>query len=1016
LKISQSFPLCALLFLSAPSWAVDPRNHISQYGHTVWKTVDGVVVGPEKVTQTTDGYIWLATNSGLLRFDGVKFSSWSLPAWQSLPSQGISALLGSRDGSLWIGLYSGLIHYKDGSLSNYETDSPPGVTEILEDHSGTIWITRDKLPAGEASLCQVVGTNLNCFGKREGNPAFYSNGLAEDSAGNLWFGCHKVCRMKAGSFSYFMEEQSAIQAGDGVIAIATGPSQSVWVSLDGVGPKAGVRQFVNGEFVSYVIPGFDGATVRSHALLVDRHKTLWVGTDSEGLYRIRDGVADHYGHVDGLSGDLVHSIYEDKEGNLWVTTDKGMDLFRDMPVVSFTSSEGLAGTTVNSVLAASDGSVWIGAHGAFNVIRAGTVSAIVAGHGLPGQDVSALFEDSSGRLWLGLDDTITTYKDGRFTDIQRLDGSRLGVVGIALSITADNEGYIWALAYLRNRGQISLLRFRGNRLEESIDALRLIRHANFLATNRNGGIWIGTHDGKLVHYSRGDSKLDLSTDAGSAPTRGLFVDSDNSVWAATKEGVYHWKDGHLSVMGSRNGLPCRSIFSVIKDNEGSLWLYARCGLLKILAADLATWIRDPISHVPLINFDHTDGVFPSYPDNNTQPGITRSSDGRLWFNGQFVQMIDPKRTYANPVVPPVLIEEIVADEKDYPLSTDIKLPALIRNIEIRYTALSFVLPQKVQFRYKLEGRDAGWQDAGTRRQAFYSDLRPGRYRFRVIACNNDGVWNETGAELNLSVAPAWYQTHSFYVLCSVAFLLSLWAIYRLRLRRVTRRFNMTLEARVNERTRIARELHDTLLQSFQGVLLRFRTAQTLLPTRLEEAQQMLESAIEQGRAAIREGRDAVQGLRSRAVETEEFSEAVRALAEELANNHGNASTVAFTLSIEGTPRALLPLARDEIYRIASEALRNAYQHAEASRIEVQLDYGATRFELRVRDNGKGVLPEFLKSKGYRGHFGLPGMRERAEEIGGKFSLRSALGSGTQLQVSLSGAIAYVHGESRHGRE
>ncbi len=978
----------------------------------MWKTVDGVVVGPEKVMQTTDGYIWIATNSGLLRFDGVKFSSWSPPAGQSLRSQGISVLLGTQDGSLWIGTYSGLSRYKDGNLFNYAIDSLAGITEILEDHSRTIWVTRDNLAPGEPSLCQVVGPNLNCFGTKQGNPAFYSNGLAEDGAGDLWFGCHMVCRMKAGSFSYFMRDQSVRQAGDGVIAIATGPSQSVWVSLDGVGPRAGVRQFVNGEFVSYVVPGFDGATVRSHALLVDRHQTLWIGTDSQGLYRVRDGVANHYGHLDGLSGDLVHSIYEDKEGNLWVTTDKGMDLFRDTPLVSFTSSEGLVGTTVKSVLAASDGSVWVGAQGALNVIRAGTISAIVPGHGLPGHDVSALFQDSSGRLWLGLDDTITTYKDGRFTDIHRPDGSRLGMVGITKSITADNEGYIWALAYLRNRHRVSLLRFKGNQLEETIDAVKLIQHTYYLATNRDGGIWIGTHDGKLVHYSRGDSNPDPSMDAGSAATRGLFVDSDNSVWAATVEGVYHWKDGHLSVLDSRSGLPCPSVFSVIKDDEGSLWLYARCGLLKILAADLAKWLRDPNSHVPLIRFDHTDGVFPAYPDDNTQPTATKSSDGRLWFNGQFVQMIDPKRTYANPVVPPVRIEEIIADERDYPLGTDIKLPALIRNIEIRYTALSFVLPQKVQFRYKLEGRDAGWQDAGTRRQAFYSDLRPGRYRFRVVACNNDGVWNETGAALNFSVARAWYQTHWFDALYSAAFLLILWAIYWLRLRRVTRTFNMTLEARVNERTRIARELHDTLLQSFQGVLLRFRTAHTLLPTRPKEAEHMLESAIEQGRAAILEGRDAVQGLRSSSAETEDFGEALRALAEELASNPDNASPVALTLNIEGTPRALLPLARDEIYRIASEALRNAYQHAEASRIEVLLDYGTACFEIRVRDNGKGVVAGFTTDKGYRGHYGLPGMRERAEEIGGTFSLRSAPGSGTELQVSLSGAIAYVAGESR----
>jgi signal transduction histidine kinase len=274
------------------------------------------------------------------------------------------------------------------------------------------------------------------------------------------------------------------------------------------------------------------------------------------------------------------------------------------------------------------------------------------------------------------------------------------------------------------------------------------------------------------------------------------------------------------------------------------------------------------------------------------------------------------------------------------------------------------------------------------------------------------MWNEQGAVLDFWISPAYWQTNWFRALCSVAFLLLLWLVYWLRLRRMTRTFNVTLEARVNERTRIARELHDTLLQSFQGVLLRFRTVQTLLPTRLQEAEQTLQSAIEQARAAIREGRDAVQGLRSSAIEAEDFGSALRGLAEELAGNPAHASPVALTLNIEGEPRALLPLARDEIYRIASEALRNAYRHAAASRIELQLHYGATRFELRVRDDGKGINPEFLRGKGYRGHFGLPGLRERAEEIGGEFSLSSAPGFGTELHFCLSGAIAYASGESR----
>jgi signal transduction histidine kinase/ligand-binding sensor domain-containing protein len=1008
LKISSSFPLCVLCFMSATTWAVDPRNHISQYGHTVWKTVDGVVVGPEKITQTTDGYIWIATNSGLLRFDGIKFSGWSPPAGQSLPSQGISALHGARDGSLWIGTYSGLSRFKDGNLSNYPTDSNSGVSEILEDHFGVIWIARYDLPLGNPSLCRLVSAKWSCYGKNEGNPAYLSLGLAEDNSGGIWYGCHMICRMKAGSFSYFMKEQLVHPAGEGVIAIAAKPSDSVWVSLDGVGPKLGVRHLVDNEFVSYVVPGFDGATVRAHVLFVDRHQTLWIGSDSQGLYRIRDGVADHYGHVDGLSGDFVHSVYEDQEGDLWVATDKGMDLFRDTPVVSFTSSEGLVGTKVASVLASSNGSVWVGTEGALNEIRAGTVSAIAAAQGLPGQDVSALYRDTLGRLWLGLDDTITTYKDGRFTDIHRADGSRLGVVGIARSFAADNEGNIWALTSLEPRRQASLLRFKDNRLEETINAPGIPEGAKYLATNRNGGIWIGTLEGKLAHYTRNDTRLDLLIDADfSAGTRSLFVDSDNSVWAATNKGLYRWKDGHLSVMDARNGLPCASVFAVIDDNEKSLWLYARCGLLKILATDLANWVRDPESHVALTMFDHTDGVFPAYPDGNTQPSTTRSSDGRLWFNGQFVQVIDPRRTYTNAVVPEVHVEEVIADEKNYPLGTAIKLPALTRNIEIRYTALSFVLPQKVQFRYRLEGRDPEWQEAGTRRQAFYTSLPPGDYRFRVRASNNSGMWNEQGAVLDFWISPAYWQTNWFRALCSVAFLLLLWLVYWLRLRRMTRTFNVTLEARVNERTRIARELHDTLLQSLHGLLFQFQAVRNLLPRRPDEAIRSLDHAINDTESALAESRDAIRGLRSEPIAKGDLAELLMAASRELAKfGTADQQPPVFELIEEGEKRPLSVTARNEIYRVALEVLRNAYRHAHATRIEVEIRYDDRVLRIRIRDNGRGVDSTVLKNGAAAGHWGLQGVRERAERIGARLDFWSEVGAGTEVQLTVPAHVAY----------
>jgi signal transduction histidine kinase len=368
--------------------------------------------------------------------------------------------------------------------------------------------------------------------------------------------------------------------------------------------------------------------------------------------------------------------------------------------------------------------------------------------------------------------------------------------------------------------------------------------------------------------------------------------------------------------------------------------------------------------------------------------------------------LDPGHLKQNTLPPPVHVEEVVADRQTYEPSSTLRLPPLVHELEIGYTALSFVAPEKVVFRYKLEGRDRDWQDAGNRRRAFDVDLPPGRYRFRVIASNSSGVWNEQGDTLDFSIAPAFWQTIWFRTLCVVAFLGLLWMLYQLRLRQVTRRFEQGLEARVAERTRIARELHDTLLQGFHGVLLRFQTAARLLPTRPAEARQVLETTLDQAEQALADGRNAVQGLRSSVVEAPELADAIKTLGEELATDPARDRFIALSLRMEGTPRKLRTIVRDEIYRIASEALRNAFRHSGATRIEVELHYDEKHFGLRVRDDGKGIDAKFLSEEGRGKHFGLSGMRERAEMIGGKLALWTSPNSGTELELKIPALRAY----------
>jgi signal transduction histidine kinase len=571
-------------------------------------------------------------------------------------------------------------------------------------------------------------------------------------------------------------------------------------------------------------------------------------------------------------------------------------------------------------------------------------------------------------------------------------------------MTEDVDGSIWATTSDLTGNKHRLLRIQDLRIREEISSPQL-PDANTLAADPHGGVWLGLTSGGLTRFRNGQMEVFPFSSPHEGPVYSLLVNSDASILAATPSGLVGWRNGSLQTLTARNGLACDVIYSLIYDRDASLWLYAACGVIAIPNSELQRWWQSPNATVKSRLFDVFDGARPmSTP---FQPTASQSPDGRLWFANQNVlQMIDPAHLDSNPVLPPVHVEAMIADHKNYAPRDGLRLPPRTRDLEIDYTALSFVAPQKVRFRYKLEDHDSEWQDPGTRRQAFYANLRPGHYRFRVLACNNDGVWNEAGATLAFSLAPAWYQTWWFRGASLAVFLALLWALYQLRLRQLAQQFNITLEARVNERTRIARELHDTLLQSFQALLLRLQTVRNVLPGRPEEAAQRLDSAIDQTAQAITEGRDAVDELRSSAVVTNDLAQAIGTLGADLAAQETNQTAVVFGVEVEGTPRNLQPILRDEVYRIASEAMRNAFRHAGAQRIDVEIGYDDRHFRMRVRDDGRGIDTKVLTQEGRAGHYGLQGMRERAKLIGGHLDVWSKLNSGTEVELNIPATIAY----------
>ena len=407
-------------------------------------------------------------------------------------------------------------------------------------------------------------------------------------------------------------------------------------------------------------------------------------------------------------------------------------------------------------------------------------------------------------------------------------------------------------------------------------------------------------------------------------------------------------------------------------------------------------------------FDSADGIRLVPILRPSRPAVTKSSDGKIWFvNGATVSFIDPSHIGINTLPPPVHIEQIVADGQTFDEARGLRLPPNVRNLLINYTALSLVAPEKVHFRYMLEGQDVEWREVVNKREVQYSNLSPGNYRFRVAASNNSGRVERSGRCARLLDRPGVLPDE--LVSRTLRGLLSGAAVggYQLRMRQVQHAFNLTLDARVGERTRIARELHDTLLQGFHGLLLRFQTASHLLPNRPVEAKDNLDAAIEQAARAITEGRDAVQGLRASTVERNELAVAVRTLGDELATHASADQPPTFSVAVEGQTRDLHPIVRDEIFKIAAEALRNAFRHAHAGRVEVDICYDDEQFRMRVRDDGQGIDAAVLANQGLEGHYGLRGMPERAALIGGKLAVWSEVGAGTEVELRLPARIVYA---------
>ena len=996
LAIQRAVLLLHVLLVTLPcAYALDPSLDVSQYSHTSWKIRDGFPKGQiTTIAQTPDGYLLFGTEFGLMRFDGVKSIPWEWPPGQQLPSNLIFSLLVTRDGTLWIGTLGGLSSWNGEKLTQYPDLAGKSVFGLLQDHDGTVWASGRSVNGGR--LCSISNSNIQC----DGDDGKFGRGvfsLFEDSKGALWAGVKEgLWRWKPGPPKFYALPGEP----DGI--------QGMNEDSDGrllIGWNGGIYRFIDGKTEAYPVSVAAGK-FSGRKILRDRDGGLWIGTLQLGLVHVHQGRTDVFGPASGLSGPNVYRLFEDREGNIWVSTVDGIDRFRDFAVGTITTEQGLSNRAVLSVLPDRDGSVWLATrdglskwiNGQITIPRIGSTKADENG-----LKPTSLFQDHRGRIWVSSQNGFGYLENDRFISVSDAPGA-------VTSIAEDNSGALWV-----GNEQVALLKLIQGKVVQQIPWSNFGSkgHATAMAADQlQGGLWLGFQLGGVVYFSDGQVRASYAILDGLAQGRvnQLRIDQDGLLWAATEGGLSQLKNGHIATLTSQNGLPCDTIHWSMDDDDRSLWLYTACGLLRIERAQLDAWTsaveraKDTKWKIQAKVFDFFDGVRILASGGHYTPQVAKSSDGRIWFlPWDGVSIIDPRHLAFNQLPPPVHVEQIIADRKTYNVieNGSLQLPPHIRDLQIDYTALSLVAPEKILFRYRLDGRDHDWQEVTNRRQAFYNDLPPGTYRFRVIACNNSGVWNETGTFLDFYIEPAYYQTLWFRVAVVAGIALLLLALYELRMRQVAAQVRSRMEERLDERERIARDLHDTLLQSVQGLILKFHAVAKKIPVDVP-ARDAMEKTLDHADEVLAEGRDRVRNLRALRVPVGGLPAAFESVAEEMSTS----SKATFKTVVEGNVLELHPIVREESYCIGREAIINALTHSNGLHVEVEITYDPKQFRLRVRDDGRGIDPKVLDEGGRADHYGMQGMRERAQKIGAQLKVWSRTKTGTEVELLVPGTTAY----------
>jgi signal transduction histidine kinase/ligand-binding sensor domain-containing protein len=995
-----------LLVLTAMIVMPTQAQELRDFHHTTWSS-DSQLGAVSDIQQSPDGYLWLTTSRGVFRFDGVRFQSADEITSGATQHIELASAFVSSSGDVWFRTRRpGLLLWRDGRLSSFPIKGcTPGLLtgSTVEDRDGTLWV------AGSAGLFIVGEGKCEQVSDKYGLPAGFPSAITVDRVGTVWV------KMTSGVLFYLPRGDTRFKrspSGDGAVGgfayLHEGPNGSIWLS-----DEQGLRR-VSENGIPSKAAFSSAATLSKHPrfenFTFDGNRTLWAAT-SKGIQRIPNvselpigvrvdpAAGQTFTMAQGLSSDVVWKLFVDREGSLWIGTNSGLDQLRknvisQLPIPAASENQ-------FAVAAGDHGCVWIGSRSLplTEVCPDGKTRSFAET-----RQTLSIRRDFKGGVWssgIGEHFLWRATSDG-LEPIPYPPGDP----NVASSIAVDKNNNPWILTFAPNAYRSSGRNW--------VDMNQILGREPGVMGAMEGdqadNVWFAFSN-QVVEWDGSGYKRYTYTGKNRYPVS-LMIKGAH-VWLGADDGVQLLSQDEFHMMRWKDpSLPGR-VTGIVETEAGDLWISGFSGIAHVKAEELRKWLQDPAYAVSAENFNTLDGLPGLAAERYPVPSIVEAGDGRLWFaTVKGIGWLDPAsldKAY-NLTPPTVLVTSLVWDDKTRANLKNLELPPKIGSIEIDYTALSLAIPERVLFRYKLDDVDKDWQDAGTRRQAYYTKLRPGAYNFRVIACNDHGVWNTTGAVLSFRVTPAWYQTIWFYCLMGLLLLALMWMVVIVRSRQAAARAEMRMGERLMERDRIARELHDTLLQGVQVLLLRFSLVADSIPAGVPLRDET-EKTLSYAQQVLAEGRQRVRDLRTHDGSADDLAYSFAKLREEL--HHRFARD--FRLVIEGKPQRLHRVVQDEVEMIAREALSNAFQHAQASDILCTIKYTESHFILLCEDDGIGINPQFVSNSGRAGHWGLIGMRERAQKIGATLRVQRSAKGGTEIELRFAARLAYLETEKRLSR-